>query len=472
MNDFTPLAPRQECGLTHCFQCNGDTLLLDVESGNIFQADALIAALLPHYANSSLAAAVTALSDSFSQTELREAWTELDQLVQAELLYTQPQPRPSPPASSEGIVKALCLHVAHDCNMRCAYCFADGGDYGMDRSLMSLDTARAAIDFVLQSSGPRKHLEIDFFGGEPLVNWEVVTGAVAYGRKRERETGKVIRFTLTTNALALDNQRIDFINREMANVVLSLDGRPEVHDRLRKTVSGKGSFAQVAPRALALATARGEGEYYVRGTYTAHNLDFMQDVLYLHDMGFEQLSLEPMVSADAPYRLTEQHLPGIRDEYHRLVAECYDRRINGNFINFFHFMLDLDDQPCVHKRMLGCGAGSEYLAVAPDGTLYPCHQFVGDPAYAVGKLPNTALRASLVQTFARDRWMDRPECRRCWARYHCSGGCAAAACKFNGDIQRPYGLGCELFKLHLECALWLAAKERADAAVETDATPA
>ena len=356
--------------MIHCFTCNGTHLLLDVDSGAVHAVDALIKDLVPYYVEADRKAAESALASAYPPEEIASAWDELAALEKAGALNAD-YGYDEAFIKDAGVVKSICLNVSHDCNLRCAYCFAGTGDFGGDRLLMPQKTACAAIDFLIERSGKRKHLEVDFFGGEPLLNWDVVEGTVAYGRAREKAAGKVIRFTITTNALALDDEKIAFLVREMHNVVISLDGRKEVHDAVRKTLSGAGSYDLVAGRARALDRALDGRERYVRGTYTALNTDFSKDVIALADLGFSQLSVEPVVTRDERFRLTIDDLPRIRSEYEKLAREYVRRRKEGQRLNFFHFMLDLDDAPCIAKRLLGCGAGNEYAAVTPNGDIYP-----------------------------------------------------------------------------------------------------
>lgn len=446
--------------MIHAFTCNGSHLILDVDSGALYAADALTLRLIPYFVARDRQSAHRALDAEYAAPEVDEAWDELEALRQDNALDTDYAYGPEfikPPE----VVKALCLNVSHDCNLRCGYCFAGSGEYGMDRLLMPPETACAAIDFLIKKSGNRRHLEVDFFGGEPLLNWDVVVSTVEYGRRREKETGKVIRFTITTNALALDRDKSAFIDREMANVVLSLDGRKEVHDAFRKTPAGRGSYDLVAPRALAFTRRRGKREHYVRGTYTARNLDFSRDVQALADLGFTQISLEPVVTGEeSGYALSLKDLPRIREEYERLAEWYVERRRGDGWLNFFHFMVDLDEAPCVSKRLLGCGAGNEYVAVTPSGDIYPCHQFVGEDAFRMGNVREGTFDAALQERFAGLSTLTKDACGGCWAKYFCCGGCVANAWKMNGDLTVPHAVSCEIFKAHMECALWVYAKER------------
>jgi uncharacterized protein len=360
----------------------------------------------------------------------------------------------------EDVVKALCLHVAHSCNLRCSYCFAGQGNYQGEQALMSYETGKEALDFLISHSGTRRNLEVDFFGGEPLLNWEVVKSLVAYARSREAETGKKFRFTLTTNGLLIDEDVIDFTNREMSNVVLSLDGRRETHDRLRKTPSGGGSYDLILPKFKRLVEARGDREYYMRGTYTHGNTDFAQDIFHMADLGFTMLSMEPVVCAPTdPWALTEEDFPILCRQYELLAEEMLRRRREGRGFLFYHYMLDLEGGPCIYKRLHGCGAGSEYLAVTPQGDLYPCHQFVGEPSYRMGSVREGVTNTSLRDTFKNTGLYTRPACRDCWARLYCAGGCSANACHAAGSLEGVYEYGCRLFRTRLECAIMMKVAE-------------
>jgi uncharacterized protein len=387
----------------------------------------------------------------------REAWAELYALQEEDLLFTPDTPVPD---TSPTLLKALCLHVAHDCNLRCAYCFASTGDFGSKRELMSKQTGERAIDYLLERCGPRRNLEIDFFGGEPLMAMETVRHVVHYARAKAPE--KNFRFTITTNGLLLDDENIEFINREMSNVVLSLDGRPDVHDALRKTVSGEGSYRVIVPKYKRLLASR-TGDYFVRGTFTAKNLDFVSDVDQLEREGFQNISLEPVVlPKDHPLALTEEHLPFLLLEYERLL----ERLLEGREYSFFHFQIDLEQGPCVYKRVRGCGAGYEYAAVTPDGEIYPCHQFAGKPEFYIGSVlegaegaaaESAAMDGPVSDQFRAMSIDTRDECRQCWARYYCSGGCAASNLTAEGDVGRCYALGCELERKRVACAILLKA---------------
>ena len=359
------------------------------------------------------------------------------------------------------VVKALCLHIAHDCNLACRYCFAGEGEYHGDRALMSVEVGKKALDFLVANSGNRVNLEVDFFGGEPLMNWQTVKELVKYGRSLEEPHHKKFRFTLTTNGVLLDDEVLEFVNREMANVVLSIDGRREIHDKMRPFRGGQGSYDQIVPKFKKVAESRGQERYYVRGTYTHYNLDFAEDVLHLADLGFRQISVEPVVAkATDDYAITEADLPRLREEYDRLAAEMRKRRKEGRGFCFFHFMIDLSGGPCVAKRLSGCGSGTEYLAVTPWGDLYPCHQFVGNEKFLMGNVQEGILREDIRDQFKCCNVYAKEKCKKCFARFYCSGGCAANAYNFHGDINDAYDVGCELERKRVECAIMLKVAEQ------------
>ena len=393
-----------------------------------------------------------------------EAVAEIDELIAAGMLFSPPPVEDEiSPGGRGAVIKAICLHVAHDCNMRCAYCFADAGGFAGDRSLMPLETGKRSIDFLLEQSGARKNLEIDFFGGEPLMNFDVVKELVLYGREREKEFGKHIRFTLTTNGLLLDDEKTAFINGHMDNVILSIDGRPEINDRMRKTVGGGGTYSHIIDKLTGFAEKRKANDngsllYYVRGTYTKVNKDFAEDVRHLASLGLENISVEPAVTAcDEPWALTEEDLPDLFEEYERLVDSILESEADGKPISFFHFKVDLDQGPCVYKRASGCGAGTDYVAVTPEGDIYPCHQFAGEPDYRLGNVHENVFENKLAETFEKAHIFSKEECTKCWAKYYCSGGCHAAALHCEGDLMKPHRLSCALEKKRLECAIGLAA---------------
>ena len=358
------------------------------------------------------------------------------------------------------VVKALCLHIAHDCNLACQYCFAEEGEYHGRRALMSFEVGKKALDFLVANSGSRVNLEVDFFGGEPLMNWQVVKDLVAYGRSLEEPYNKKFRFTLTTNGVLLNDEVLEFANKEMANIVLSIDGRKEVHDKMRPFRGGQGSYDMIVPKFQKVAESREQTDYYVRGTFTHHNLDFSQDVLHLADLGFKQVSVEPVVAPpEEDYAITKEDIPFLLEEYDRLAKEMIERRKNGQRFNFFHFMIDLQGGPCVAKRLSGCGSGTEYLAVTPWGDFYPCHQFVGQDKFLMGNVDDGIVNTDIRDEFKCCNVYAKEECKKCFAKFYCSGGCATNAYNFTGSINGTYDIGCELQRKRVECAIMLKAAE-------------
>lgn len=360
----------------------------------------------------------------------------------------------------QGVLKAICLHVAHDCNLACKYCFAGKGEYDGPKGLMNFETGKRALDFLVEKSGTRKNLEVDFFGGEPLLNWEVCKKLVEYGRSIEKEHGKNFRFTLTTNGVLVNDEVIDFCNREMGNVVLSLDGRKETHDRLRTTCNGKGSYDLIVDKFKKFANARNQADYYMRGTYTHYNTDFSKDIIHMADLGFKELSIEPVVSDPTePYALKENDLPILKEQYEILADEMLRRYRNGNGFTFYHYMIDLNSGPCIVKRISGCGVGTEYMAVTPSGELYPCHQFVGDEKFLLGDIWKGVTNTAILDEFKGCNVYSHPECKDCFAKLYCSGGCAANAYHTTGSVNGIYEFGCELHRKRIECAIMLKVAE-------------
>ena len=453
----------------HCFEHNGVRLVLDIASGAVHILDPVSFALCRRLEAPLDARCPPILLDELSSTHsaaaIAEAYGELYALWLDGLLFSEDLDIPAEaikPADTP--VKALCLHVSHDCNLRCQYCFAQTGDFGTRRSLMTPETARAAIDFVIQSAKGRRNIEIDFFGGEPLMAWETVKDTVEYANAQGAKADKVFRFTVTTNGVLLSDEVIDYINTHMSNAVLSVDGRRGINDAMRPTVSGKGSYDVIMPRFKKLVDGRDrDKDYYMRGTFTAKNLDFAADVLDLYNQGYDQISVEPVSAPEgAGFELKESHLPAIRAEYWKLAEAMLALETKGESLNFFHFNVDLEQGPCVIKRLRGCGAGCEYVAVTPEGDIYPCHQFVGNEAFKMGNILENAFDKTRAAQFAAVSVYTRPACRDCWARFYCSGGCSAANFFSHGDINQSYELGCELEKMRLECALYLAARRAMD----------
>ena len=444
--------------MIHAFEYRGAYLVLDVESGAVHEVDKPSFDVISAIEQGS---AVYALP--YSHSLIDEILNEVDDL-RNEGMFDSPAPEAPKPNGAFSPVKSMCLNVAHDCNLRCAYCFAETGEFHGGRMLMPFETAKAALDMLIERSYGRYHLEVDLFGGEPLMNWDVVKKIVAYGRELEKKHNKHINFTITTNGVALDDEKTDFINREMFNVVLSIDGRREVHDALRVTPNKQGSYDIIVPKAQKLVSLRGEGEHYIRGTYTADNLDFTEDVKALHELGFEQISVEPVVlKPDEPHAINDSNVDRALEEYDRLADYVLDQRKEGKPFNFFHFYVDLNNSPCLAKRALGCGAGVEYVAVAPNGDIYPCHQFVGDSRFLLGNVlkkdedGSVPLDDGIRNDFASCNIFTKEKCSSCWAKYYCSGGCAANAYNFSGDITGNYAIGCALQKKRIECALMIKA---------------
>ena len=452
--------------MIHQYKLNGYNMVVDVYSGSVHAVDEAAYDMIALFEGAEREAVLTgtmAKHPELTRPEAEALYTDIEALRDAGQLFAPDVFAPSAAALKErsgNIVKALCLHVAHSCNLNCAYCFASQGRYQGERALMSFETGKRALDFLIESSGSRVNLEVDFFGGEPLMNWEVVKQLVAYGRSREAEARKRFRFTLTTNGVLLDDEVIDFCNREMHNVVLSLDGRKEVHDRFRKNLAGEGSYERIVPRFRRLVEKRGGKGYYVRGTYTRHNLDFTNDLFHMADLGFTELSMEPVVAApEDPCALREEDLPVLFEQYEILAKEMLKREKEGRPLTFYHYMIDLAHGPCIYKRISGCGSGTEYLAVTPWGELFPCHQFVGDPKYSMGNVWDGVTNEALREKFRACNVYARPQCTDCWARLYCSGGCAANAYHSEGDITGVYELGCRLFRKRMECALMMKAAE-------------
>ena len=452
--------------MVHQYKNNGYDIVLDVNSGAIHVVDDVTYDVIEMYAarenvaDTSAEEIVTALSGKYGKEEVEEAIDEVQTLIKNEELFTKDtyenymmdfKKRPT-------VVKALCLHIAHDCNLACRYCFAEEGEYHGRRALMSFEVGKKALDFLIANSGSRHNLEVDFFGGEPLMNWQVVKDLVAYGREQEKLHDKNFRFTLTTNGVLLNDEIMEFCNREMSNVVLSLDGRREINDKMRPFRNGSGSYDMIVPKFQKLAESRHQTNYYVRGTFTHNNLDFSEDVKHLADLGFEQISVEPVVTdPKEPYALRPEDVPQLLEEYDKLAVELLKRQKEGRGVNFFHFMIDLSGGPCVAKRLSGCGSGTEYLAVTPWGDFYPCHQFVGNEKFLMGNVDEGIVRPDIVDEFKCCNVYAKEKCRSCFAKFYCSGGCAANSYNCHGKIDDVYELGCELQKKRVECAIMIKA---------------
>ena len=442
----------------HKFKQGGDYILLDINSGAVHVVDEMIFDIMDIFDGSNDSEVISNLKNKYSNDELEEAISELHELINEGYLFA-PDINIPPTFAEVGIVKSLCLMVAQDCNLRCKYCFGEGGSYGGKRAVMSEEVGKRAVDFIIENSRNRRHCEIDFFGGEPLINFKTVKAVTEYVRKRELETNKIFKLTLTTNGMLLNDEAIQWLNDNNISLVLSLDGRKEIHDAMRPDSTGHGSYDKVLKNFRKLVESRNGENYYLRGTYTKNNLDFTEDVLDLKDKGFDILSVEPVVLKDSPLGFTEADLPRINEEYDRLTAAYLKRYQEGKGFFFFHFNMDLSNGPCVAKRLSGCGAGHEYFAVDVNGDLYPCHQFVGRDKYKLGNVfTGVKDEQNWSDYFRQSHVLNKPKCRDCWARFYCSGGCHANADLFHDDIRKPYEVGCEIQKKRLECAIYVQAK--------------
>ena len=448
--------------MVHQYKNNGYDIVLDVNSGAIHVVDDVTYDVIGMFEEHSAGEIIAALKDRYPEAEIKEAIEEVQTLKDNGDLFTEDsyetyitdfKKRPT-------VVKALCLHIAHDCNLACQYCFAEEGEYHGRRALMSYETGKQALDFLVANSGNRRNLEVDFFGGEPLMNFDVVKQLVAYGREIEKTQDKHFRFTLTTNGVLLNDDIMEFANKEMDNVVLSIDGRKEVNDRMRPFRKGAGSYDLIVPKFQKFADSRNQEKYYVRGTFTHYNTDFSNDVLHLADLGFKQISVEPVVAQETdPYAIQEADLPQLFEEYDKLAAEMVKRHGTDKDFNFFHFMIDLEGGPCVAKRLSGCGSGTEYLAVTPWGDLYPCHQFVGNEDFLMSNVWDGVQKTEIRDEFKCCNVYAKEKCRKCFARFYCSGGCAANSYNFHGNILDAYDIGCELQRKRVECAIMIKAAE-------------
>lgn len=450
--------------MLHCYKMNGYNIIIDAYSGSVHAVDEVAYDVISMYENHTKEEVKSYILEKYSDKEdvtekdLDELFDDIETLRHYGKLYTDDlyADRAFDFKNRNTVIKALCLHVAHTCNLNCEYCFASQGKYHGDRALMSPEVGKRALDFLIENSGTRTNLEVDFFGGEPLMNWEVVKEIVRYGRDLEKTHKKKFRFTLTTNGVLLDDDVIDFANKEMHNVVLSLDGRKEIHDNLRKTVNGKGSYDMIVPKFQHFIEKRGDRGYYMRGTFTHNNVDFTNDIFHMADLGFTELSMEPVVcKPDDPYALTEEDLPILFDQYELLAKEMLRRDKEGKGFTFYHYMVDLKAGPCIYKRIAGCGSGTEYMAVTPWGELFPCHQFVGDEKYSLGNIWDGVTNEEVRNEFKMCNAYARPECRDCWAKLYCSGGCAANSYHATGSITGVYEYGCKLFKKRIECAVMM-----------------
>ena len=468
-----PMSYRRRKTVIHQYINNGYYIVLDVNSGSVHSVDPLLYDVISflseripdsekpfQIAQSLKDETAAALKEKYSQEEIREAFEDIQELIDQEELFTADIYKNFVMdfKKRQTVVKALCLHIAHDCNLACQYCFAEEGEYHGRRALMTFEVGKKALDFLIANSGNRRNLEVDFFGGEPLMNWQVVKDLVKYGREQEKIHNKNFRFTLTTNGVLLDDEVMEFCNREMSNVVLSVDGRKEVHDYMRPFRKGAGSYDLIMPKFQKFAESRNQDNYYVRGTFTHHNLDFSKDVLHLADLGFKQISVEPVVAPEEEaYAIREEDIPKILEEYDVLAKEMIKREKEGKGFNFFHFMIDLTGGPCVYKRLSGCGSGTEYLAVTPWGDLYPCHQFVGEEEFLMGNVDEGITRPQIREEFKGCNVYTKEACKDCFARFYCSGGCAANAYHFQKDVKGNYEIGCELQRKRVECAIMIKA---------------
>lgn len=459
--------------MVHQYKNNGYNIVLDVNSGSVHVVDDVVYDTLAlmdeeasdRYSESNFRQIAGELLEKYreeqiSEEDLRDVFTDLQELEENGTLFAKDvyQEGVIDFKKRQTVVKALCLHIAHDCNLACRYCFAGEGEYKGDRSLMSYEVGKKALDFLVANSGNRRNLEVDFFGGEPLLNFDVVKKLVEYGRQLEKTADKHFRFTLTTNGVLLNDEVIEFANKEMDNIVLSIDGREDVHNHMRPFKNGTGSYDLILDKFKQVAESRKQMKYYVRGTFTHHNLDFVEDVLHLADEGFEQISVEPVVADPSePYAIQPEDIPQICEGYDRLAKEMLKRKREGKGFQFFHYMIDLSGGPCVYKRLSGCGSGTEYLAVTPWGDLYPCHQFVGEEKFCLGNVDSGIVNTELRDTFKLCNVYAKEECRNCFAKFYCSGGCAANAYHCHGDINKPYEIGCELQRKRVECAIMLQA---------------
>ena len=442
-----------DTNLIHKFYLNDKYVILDIYSGAVHVVDEIIYDLVD-YMSKGLDEAVKALSTKYEACDIKTAFKEVEELHKEELLFTEPIEATQLDLSKYNIVKALCLHVSHDCNLRCKYCFASQGDFKGKRELMSVEVGKKALEFLVQNSGNRRNLEVDFFGGEPLMNFGVVKELVTYGRSLEKEYNKNFRFTLTTNCVLLNDEIIDYLNENMSNVVLSIDGRKSVNDEMRPTTNGKGSYDIIVPKIKRFIEKRGDKDYYIRGTFTSENLDFSEDVLDFYRNGFKKTSMEPVVTDQKePYAIRPEHVERIKKEYEKLSKEYIKIKKKDDDFLFFHFMIDLDQGPCLIKRAIGCGAGCEYLAVTPKGDLYPCHQFVGEEQFKVGNVFEGVTKTDLREEFKKSNVFNKKDCQECWAKFYCSGGCHANSYYNTGDINGVFEIGCELERKRIECAI-------------------
>lgn len=446
--------------LIHKFVQGGEYFVIDVNSGSVHAVDEIVFDILEEDKLPEKVNVIERLCHKYSSELIEEAMSDIAELISEELLYSKDYyEHLATNDNSKSFVKALCLNIAHDCNLRCKYCFADEGEYKGKRKLMSAEIGKKAIDFVIKSSGPRKNIEVDLFGGEPLLAFNTIKEIVAYAKEVEKLHNKNIRFTMTTNATLLNDEIMEYIDKNMGNIVLSIDGRKEINDKVRVKIDGSGSYDNILPKIKKMVAMRDKSkQYYIRGTFTRENTDFFEDVLAFVNEGFNEISIEPVVlSDDNELSLREEDLPSILKSYDRLYSELKSRNAEGRSFKFYHFNIDLQGGPCVYKRISGCGAGHEYIAVTPDGDIYPCHQFVGNEDFKLGNILETGFNEDISSEFKNAHIYNKPKCRDCWAKFYCSGGCQANNYNFNKDIHIPYELGCIMGKKRIECAIALKA---------------
>ena len=462
--------------MIHAFKMNGYNIILDQNSGCVHSVDEATYDIINMYETTPKEEIKKAIlekykdDDEVCEEDIDLCFQDIESLIADGRLFAKDtfEDTALEFKKRQGVIKAICLHVAHGCNLNCEYCFAGKGEYGgADKGLMSFEVGKKALDFLVANSGNRVNLEVDFFGGEPLMNWDVVKQLVEYGRSLEKSNNKKFRFTLTTNGILLNDEILEFVNKEMGNIVLSIDGRKEINDKMRPFRGGQGSYDIIVPKFQKVAESRDQMNYYVRGTFTHNNLDFSKDVLHLADLGFKQISVEPVVAQPTDdYAIREEDLPILKEEYDKLAVEMIKRKKEGKAFNFFHFMIDLQGGPCVAKRLSGCGSGTEYLAVTPWGDLYPCHQFVGNEKFLMGNVDTGVVRDDIRDEFKCCNVYAKDKCKKCFAKFYCSGGCAANSYNFHGNINDAYDIGCELQRKRIECAIMLKAAEAAEASEE------
>ncbi|AQT84727.1 radical SAM domain protein [Paenibacillus larvae subsp. larvae] len=454
--------------MIHQYKLNGYNIVLDTYSGSAHVVDDLAYEIIALYENTCAEEIVTILLEQYvhdsniSEKDIRETIADIEELKNDGQLFTEDEYKnlSMDLRNRQTYLKALCLNVAHTCNLSCEYCFASQGKYNGSRAIMSYEVGKRAIDYLLENSGHHRNLDIDFFGGEPLMAWKVVKQIVAYARSKEKEYRKTFRFTFTTNGMLLNDEVTHFLNKEMYNVVLSLDGRKQVHDHLRKTVTGKGSYDYIVPKFQEFVEKRGDKEYYVRGTYTCNNVDFTNDIFHIADLGFDKISMEPVIcDPREPYALTAENLPDLYNQYEILAKEMLKRGEEGNGFTFYHYMLDLSEGPCIQKRISGCGSGTEYLAVTPWGELFPCHQFIGDNEYKIGNIWDGITKQETQCQFKESSCYSKPKCQDCWAKLYCSGGCPANALHATGSINGIYDFSCDIFRKRVECSMMVKVAE-------------